>query len=338
MQKNHAIEYHSLQKHFAQFCKDTELLPKKTPVFMIDSHSRIVIKRGNVSDGLVFENLGEILSQKEFEFFTSAAKKGDASAVFLEDGKRKEFAVVSKIRDGFSRCVVCSYGEDGCRGISDYYEKLCSYKDYLDSFSGVVCSNYPRIPIMSMLRMRTSGVYHLMNMALSESSSDSRKESAVPFVTALEKLSDFVAKTSEGFGDICKISICGSNVPVMLSVRLMNVIVSCMGFVARDSDDGKLLMNVSEKNDVSVILSLCSGKTCETRSGIYKEHILSILDGMGIPNRYYENEGKCTFELELKKAAEREVVLSEPEKIQEIADGCISQEWLEDVICTIMDI
>lgn len=338
MQKNHAVEYHSLQKYFAAFCNDTKLLPAKTPIFIIDSRMRIVLKRGQMPKGICFENLGGLLSRKEFEFFASVRKSEDASAVFLEDGKNKEFAVISGIQDGFSRCVVCSYCEDNCTGLSDYYEKLCSYKGYLDMFSGVSCSGYPRMPVTSMLRMRASGVYHLMNMALLEPSSAHLKESAVPFITALEKLAVFVGKTYENFGDICKISVDGDNVPVMLSVRLMNIIVSCMGFVARDSDDGNLFLDVSERNARLAVLSVSSKKKHIGRGGIYKDHILQMLDGMGISYRYSEKEGVCTFELELKRADVSETVMSEPEQIQEITDSCVSQKWLEDVICTIMNI
>ena len=336
MQKNHAVEHSSLQKYFSDFCKDAELLPDKTPIFMTDSRMRVVIKRGQIRWKDHFENLGGLLPQKEFEFYLSVRKNNDAAAVFLDDGKSKEFAVISKIGGGFSRCVVCCYGEEMCKGLSDYYQKLCSYKDYLDLFSSVVCSNYPKMPVISVLKMRLSGVYHLMNMAFCKPSTDKVRESAIPFITALEKLAGFVEKTSSDFGDTCKIYIDGENVPVMLSVGLMNILVSCMGFVMRNSKDGKLFLNVSEKDRGIAVLSMSVNGCGDAISSIYKDHMLGMLDELGISYRYSKNTGSETFDLELKRASVKDAVISEPEKVQTITDGCLDQKWLEDVIYTII--
>lgn len=338
MQKNYAVEQHSLQRCFARFCKDTELLLGKAPVFVIDSRARIMMKRGCFSQGNGFESAGGIFSCKEHEFFASVRKNSDIAAVFLEDGKNKEFVVISKIGDGFSGCVVCSYGEEKCNSFQDYYQKLCSYKDYLDLSCGAVCSNSSSLAVTDLLRIRISGVYHLMNMATPEPSQIHIKESAIPCVLALEKLSGFIVKTSESFGEKCEISVGGENVPVMLSVRLMNVIVSCMGFVLRDSDDGRLFVSVSQRDEYTAALSVSSKKKRVGRGGIYKSHLLKMLDGMGVCCRCAENEETRTLELELKRAHVRDVVMSEPEQVQGVADKCFSQEWLADVICTIMDI
>lgn len=171
---------------FERFCREVHILPQDTPFFLIDGAGHIVCgKRLEKAD---FESIYSLIDERETEYFQSRMTLSDAFVA--ESRSSKECIVVSKDDFGFSRCVVCSSSEKGSIGLHDYALRLCSYRDYLESFENLAVSPLPRMPVKWLFGLKISGVLELMDLA--RAGRDADRTITFPLMTGLEKLCRFI--------------------------------------------------------------------------------------------------------------------------------------------------
>lgn len=330
MQKNTPVALHRVPKLFAKFCSDMEILPSYTPIFIIDGRGRIVEKK-NVAQSGAFPNIVCMVSNNDMGLVLSGRKTDDAYAVEASFGEGKDFIVVSKDEDEFSRCVVCSASENGCVKLRDYLEKLSCYRDYLDSFASLVFSSSARTPVMRMFRTRISGATELLR--LSEDGEKGRNVS-IPLRLALEKLAGFAL--SERFGRKAQIVLDGVSPDISVSVpdSFFKLVISVVAMQLRHSKSGKISISAqtSLQNGTAVITMFGDGFSGAEE--LYNNAIVKAFERAGLMCRM-ENE---TFEFVLELSHEKTEILMDSEPIIARIDMAFADELISDMYFTIADI
>ena len=335
MQKHSPVKYRKVTSLFTKFCSDMEMLPSYTPLFMIDSLGRIVNRKRLSLSKESFESIYNLVDAGEIPFIHQKSKICDAYTVkgLVDDGKN--FIVVSKDKDGFSRCVVCSFSEDRCIKLHDYIEKLYSYKDYLDSFSSLAFSSSLHIPAKRIFKTRISGALSLVELA-SGLDKDMEKKISFPVFLALEKLCAFAEKANDAkvvlFGkDNCSESVV--NVPE----AFFKLMTSAIALVQRHSINAAVSVYVQgvpceEKVKITLI---CNSK--HTENDIYERALLSAFREYGFECGVVDDGKEYALFFDMPLYTKAEIVLSDIIVISERIDALVADSVLVDMYDTISD-
>ena len=261
--------------------------------------------------------------------------KSDAYAVRgrIDDGKN--FIVVSKDRDGFSRCVVCSYSEDKCIRLHDYIEKLCSYKDYLDSFSSLAFSSAARLPAKRLFRMKLSGALELVNLA-SGRENDGERRFSFPVSLALEKLCAFASKTGSGVVEFSDKGVDAETV-VNAPEAFFRLIVSAAALVMRHGVNAKVSVSAEKLTDDLARIVFVTQSRKEGRD-IYESALVSAFRDRGIDCRVLDDAKEYSLFVDVPLEKREKIVLADVYEISTRIDFLISEQVLMDMYCTISDI
>lgn len=319
---------------FSKFCLDMQILPQGTPIFLADSDGRIVSKRKLPVCKDCFDSIFGLTDEKDIPFLSEQRKLKDAFAVKgrIDDGKN--FIVVSAVGEGFSRCVVCSYSERDCIRLHDYIEKLCSYKDYIDSFRGLAFSEKANIPAKRLFKMRISGALELVELS-SSADKDERKLS-FPVVLALQKICAFAQKANGGnvnfdMGEVDESTI------IKAPESFFRLTVSAIALVLRHSRNGRVGVCVKRVPETDFVrISFVT----ENRSGVHD------LYGDVLVGAFLQRGFECgvmtdekTYGIYFDAVLEKQVkpVLFDVAVMSEQIDSVVSEEIVSDLFFTLSD-
>ena len=336
MQGHIPVRHNRAQRIFSRFCMDMEMLPPYTPLFLVDESGHITNKKGLKTSKTDFESLYNLVSQAEAQSLFHKMHTCDAYAVSgkLDDGKN--FIVISGDSDGFSRCVVCSYSEKGCVKLHDYIEKLCSYKDYLDSFSNLAFSSMARLPVKRLFKIKLSGALELAELSAG-TQNDSQRRISFPIGVALDKLAEFVAKSGGGSIELLRQGSdfdCVVNVPELF----FKLMVSAMANAVRYGRNGKVQVSAKAlPRDKSVRITLLA-KGGEQGEAVYEKALVRAFEARGMLCGIREYDGEYMFYVDLPVKDIDKAVVSDVDVVLKEIDGLMSEQALSDLYFTIADI
>lgn len=335
MQKHFPVKYRKSASLFTKFCSDMEILPPYTPIFLIDSFGRIVNKKRLVTKKEDFESIYNLVESEEIPFIHESSKTSDAFTVKgrIEDGRN--FIVISKDRDGFSRCVVCSFSEERCTKLHDYIEKLYSYKDYLDSFANLAFSSSVRLPAKRIFKTRISGALSLVEL-LSGDDNDTDKKISFPVSLALEKLCAFAAKANGGNVSLKKESSFSESI-INVPEAFFKLMTSALALVLRHSMNmiaNVIVENVSSDDFVKITIKAAS---VHGESDIYERALMSALRVHGFECGVVYDKNEYSVFVTAPVYRKEELVLSDVAAISQRIDHIIDDAVLKDMFDTICD-
>lgn len=336
MYKTSPVKLHRAATVFSKFCSDMEILPSYTPLFLIDLSGRIVNKRKLVTKKEDFESIYNLVFEQELPFMLEESACRDAYAVKgnIDDGKN--FIVVSKDRDGFSRCVVCSYSEDKCIRLHDYIEKLCSYKDYLDSFSDLAFSSAVRLPAKRLFRMKISGATELVNLAMGKESDNGRRIS-FPVSLALEKLCAFASKASGGEAVLEKNQAAAETV-VNAPEEFFRLVVSAAALVMRHGTNSKVHVSVKKNVKKQCARIAFTSKRGAGEKDIYERELILAFRRRGLDCDVTDGDDEYSLYIDVPLEKREKLVLSDVFAISVMLDDLMDEQVVRDMYYTISDI
>lgn len=336
MQKTPPVKLHKTAALFSKFCSDMEILPSYTPIFLVDMSGRIIYKQRLITSKEDFESIYSLVHDEEIVFMQERGLARDAYAVRgrVDDGKN--FIVVSKDSDGFSRCVVCSYSEDKCIRLHDYIEKLCSYKDYLDAFSDLAFSSMARVPVKRLFRMKISGALELVNLASGNARADERRIS-FPLSLALEKLGAFAGRTNCGSVSFINDDTF-SETAVSAPESFFRLVVSAMALVIRHSTNAMVNVFVSKLSDTDNMRVTFVAKSRGNIQDIYERELVSAFRYRGLDCGISDNGKEYSLFVDLPVEKRKPLVVSDVAEISARLDSVMDEQTLIDMYYTILDI
>lgn len=303
---------------FEKFCKDVHVLPPDTPVFLIDGIGRILLRKrfGQVD----FESIYSLLNERDAESFRKRMMLVDAFVVESKDAEGKNFIVVSKDDYGFSRCVVCSSSEKGSIGLHDFVARLCSYRDYLESFDNLVTSSMPRIPVKWIFGLKISGVLEIMDLAGAER--DTGKNMTFPLMIGLEKLCSFIQKVNENKTELLY-DESDREIYVTVPEVFFKLVVSAAALAERFSHTGKVKLSAYKTEESgSVMISINTrGKGYE--GDIFEKALICAFEMTGFRCRVVDADGDYCIRFE--------VPLAKPEGIV-VSDVAVVSSWIDELL------
>ena len=335
MQKTPPVRLHKSVAVFSRFCADMQILPSYTPIFLVDMSGRIIHKQRLITSKEDFESIYNLIHDEEISFIKEQSFVRDAYAVRGRIGDGKNFIVVSKDSDGFSRCVVCSYSEDKCIRLHDYIEKLCSYKDYLDSFSGLAFSSMARVPVKRLFRMRISGALELVNLASGFDRADERRIT-FPVSLALEKLSAFAAKMNGASFSFLSEGA-DSETAVSAPESFFRLAVSAMALVISHSANATVKVALKLENADKVRITFTAKSRGEMQD-IYERELISAFRQRGLECGISDNEKEYSLFIDVPVEKKKPLVVSDVAEISAQLDSVMDEQALVDMYYTISDI
>ena len=333
MQMHSPVKCRKSASLFTKFCLDMEMLPSYTPIFLIDSFGRIVGKKKLVTKKEDFESIYNLVDPDEISFIHENSEISDAFAVKGQVDDGKNFIVVSKDKDGFSRCVVCSFSEEKCTKLHDYIEKLYSYKDYLDSFASLAFSSVARIPAKRIFKTRISGALSLVELA-SGTERDMEKKISFPVSLALEKLCAFAAKANGGKVLLHKEKTYTESV-INVPEAFFKLMTSAVALVLRHSVNMQaevFLENISSDKFVKITLKSTSR---QGKADIYERALVSAFREYGFECDVLDDGKEYALLITSPVYRKAELVLSDIAEISERIDFLIDDDNLHDIYDTI---
>ena len=334
MQNADAVTLHKSHLLFKDFCYDMEILPSYTPIFLIDSRGRIAEKRKLSLSESDFSNIVSITAKEDALQLSEAMKLRDVFVIEASFGKGKDFIVVSKDKYGFSRCVVVSCSDENCTKLHEYFEKLSSYKDYLDSFASLSFGNGIRTPAVRIFKSRMSGALELLR--LSENGTEGRKLS-FPLKLAIGKLADFALSLQ----DFCACSIdvdgVGANIAVKTSENFFKLTVALLGLMIRQAKGTDVKIRAIEDGEGGVYINFgIKGK--EFDNEMFRDALVRAFRRSGIDAFTTMGDGEINFCIRTERLIETGVILSDAEKIMLEIEELISDNVVSDLYFMTADI
>ena len=335
MQRTNAVNLHRSGRIFSVFERDMEILPSYTPLFLVDTRGRVVENRKlNMSKG-GFSNIISEVCEEDRAFFVSSHGSKDAVVVRAVFGDGKDYIVVSKDSDGFSRCVVCSLSENNCMHLHEYYEKLSCYKDYLDSFSSLVFSCAARTPVLRMFRTRINGTAELLRLTEGKAAD---KMLRFPFDIAAGKLCDVAKAMHRDAGSDIFIDIHGEDVVINAPESFFKLVLCLMAYGLRCSRSGEVSLSAKEIPGQQLALISLSAKEFSDESEIYIKALSGAFERAGLPFKSEIEGNEMVFSFVSELAREREEVLSDSAVIAREITGILLQEGVFNMYSTVADI
>ncbi len=315
---------------FERFCREVHILPQDTPFFLIDGAGHIVCgKRLEKAD---FESIYSLIDERETEYFQSRMTLSDAFVA--ESRSSKECIVVSKDDFGFSRCVVCSSSEKGSIGLHDYALRLCSYRDYLESFENLAVSPLPRMPVKWLFGLKISGVLELMDLA--RAGRDADRTITFPLMTGLEKLCRFIQTVNQSqtelITDGTEEGIC-----ITAPEAFFKLVVSAAALAERFSKTGKVCFSIGRADEVNAVRINIFTKGRGDEGDIFERALVSAFEALGFYCGIVDSEDIYRIWFEAPVATPEAITVSDAAVISSIIDRLLENETVSALHFTISD-
>ena len=334
MQKNEGLIFSFSDKFVSDFHREMEILPTGTPLFVCDARGKILYKYKFETGKDMPDDISLLPDDDELSFYLSERTKRDCLAVEISKDSDDEFLVLSKTETGLVRGVVCSCRESQSKRLCDYLEKLCSYKDYLSSFSTIAFSDLSELSLMKRLTSRINGAGYLMKLCDYDFLENEEKYD-FPIVTAMRKLALFVEGNCDGMSVNVKDFTKETQAVVNIPIRFLRIMVSCMSLAARYSKDGKVDVELFSDNCKEVKINIFALSYVDVKQDVFAKTITRSLNGMGIDVNMFSGGGKYCIEMQLEISEKKSVSLAEEDELMRIVSGLFAETALCDMVYTI---
>ena len=315
---------------FERFCREIHVLPPDTPIFLIDSAGHIVFRKR--LEKTAFESIYSLIDESQTESFQSHMTLADA---FVAEGKdSKDYVVVSKDEYGFSRCVICSSSEKGSIGLHDYALRLCSYRDYLESFENLVVSPLPRMPVKWLFGLKISGVIELMDLARAERDAD--RIITFPLMLGLEKLCRFIQKVNRNRTELLTDGT-QESIYVTAPEAFFKLVVSAAALAERFSRTGKVSISVGQAYEINAVRINIFTKGKGDEGDIFEKALVSAFETLGFYCGVVDSEDVYRIWFEVPVATPAVITVSDVAVISSVIDKLIENETVSALHFTISD-
>lgn len=335
MQKNQGLIFSFGDKFVSDFHRDMEFLPPNTPLLVCDERGKILYKYRLDIRKECFDDVGLLLCDKELDFYLSQRKNKDSLLLEMSEGRNDDFLVLCKTNGGLSRGVVFSSAENGCTRLSDYFEKLCCYKDYLSSFSDIAFSEMSGLPTLRRLDSRVNGTGHFLELCNFDFL-ENEERFAFPISAAVDKISSFVSAADYGMTVVVEKLLENDNKAVVVPLRFFRIFISCLGVAARYSKTGKIKVLISEQVKGCISIKITTPCSKEQGTDMFEKAARFALEGLGIPVRTLFSDGIYNLEMMLETHRAEEVTLAEEDELTRQIMYIVSDSALADMIFTII--
>ncbi len=251
-----------------------DFLSSGTGLFMTDCLGTVINSRYLYFDKDTFPVLCDMVNDEDYLRFLSHKNKIPAFVMCENHSEAKDFVLVIPYKQGFQRGVILKCGDKGFTSLSDYYQHLCTYKDYLSSLSTLSFSPSSQKALSVVFGMKLSGIFHLLKLSSFDDVSD--KGFPCPVVIFLDKVQALV----QGMGKN-NLIVSGSaidNIYIDTIPRFLKIFLSCIALCFRKSTgDVNLLLSV---HDDSLTFKIHT-KSCGCDFDIFESNIVSALSMNG---------------------------------------------------------
>ncbi len=315
---------------FERFCREVHILPPDTPVFLIDGIGHIVFRKR--LEKAAFESIYSLIDEMDTEYFQFRMTLADA---FVAQSKNpKECIVVSKDDFGFSRCVICSSSEKGSIGLHDYALRLCSYRDYLESFDNLAVSPLPRMPVKWLFGLKISGVLELMDLARAERDID--RIITFPLMMGLEKLCGFIQTVNQNQTELVTDGTEG-NIYITAPEAFFKLVVSAAALAERFSRTGKVSFSVRRVDEANAVRINIFTKGRGDEGDIFERALVSAFEALGFYCGIVDSEDTYCIWFEASLAKPDGIAVSDIAEVSSQIDGLLEDETVSALHFTISD-
>lgn len=319
---------------FERFCREVHVLPADTPVFLIDGSGCIICKQRLMLADTDFSDIYSLIDENDTEYFRTQMTLTDAFLVQRRDGGGREYIVVSKDDFGFSGCVVCSGSEKGSLDLCDFVTRLCSYRDYLESFDNLAVSPMPRMPVKWLFGLKINGVLELMELTRA----DREPETSItfPLMMGLEKLCRFIEKVNENETRLLTDGVDGETC-ITVPEAFFKLVVSASALAERFSRTGKVNVDAQKidgRNSVRISI-FTHGRGEE--GDIFEKALVSALESLGFYCGVRDADGVYCIWLEAPIAAPEAVTVSDAAYMSSLIDSLLENDAVSALHFTIAD-
>lgn len=323
-----------ITQSFCDFTRDMRILPKDTPLILACLDGQIKRTKNLPSYfKMPYPTLAKFIDKNDFKVcFDELSKKGVCIARTSKD--QKSFLVISLDDRAMLRCIGATFAENGVLSLDDYLLKLCSYKDYLDSFERLHYDTDNRLPFIKMLKSRISGASSIIEISNSQNRDTfQRKILAEDFI---KMLCSFI-KLSDAPLEIKVTSACNDGGRGIFVTRdFLKLCVSCTGLVIKNSKYASIELCTFEKDDF-VFLKMSTQRRNVKEVSIYEDAVLRALDLCGYSFEFDTKNDTYSIVFKLKSIPKTELVLSDAKKDEEYLSALLRQEMLQNIFLCVSD-
>ena len=334
MQKNEGLIFSFSDKIVSDFHREMEIVPDNTPLFVCDNHGKILYRYRFEMPQNAVDDISALADEEELAFYLAERTRHDCIVVEMTRDKSDQFIVLSKTESTLTRGVVCSCSESTSQRLCDYFEKLCSYKDYLSSFSTIAFSDLHEFSPVKRLMTRINGTSSLMELCDFDFLANEEKY-YFPLVAAVQKIAAFVEANCEGLKVDVTDRLDGFEAIVKIPLRFLKLLVSCISLAARYSKNGRVSAEICSVCGCKANINISTPSYVDTNSDILAKTITHSLNGMGIVVNIHSHRGMYTIEMELSTEEKKAVSLAEEDELMYIVSELLSQTYLSDMVYTI---
>ena len=323
-----------IPQYFTNFTRDMRILPNDTPLILAALDGQIK-KTKNLPSCLKmpFPTLSKFIDKGDFKLcYDDLLSKGVCIARTSKD--EKCFLVISLCDGLLLRCIGASFSENGALNLDDYLLKLCSYKDYLDSFERLHYETDNSLPFIKMLKSRISGASSIIEIANTQGKNTLQRKVAaddlVKMLLSFTKLSDAPMQISVEAN--CKTNGTG----IFITQDFLKLCVSCLGLVIKNSKQADVVLEALEEGGF-VYLKMKTKSKKSTGHCVYESAVLRALGLCGYNFSFCNQDGIYAISFRLKAVPAAELVLSDAKKEQEYLSGVLSTEETHNIFLASSD-
>lgn len=319
---------------FSDFNNEMRMLSNDTPLILAGLDGHIKKTRNLPSDlKTLFPTLAKLIDTTEYgDLFNTLTKNGVTIARLNKD--KISFMVISLCEGSLLRCIYASFSQKNFLSPDDYLLKLCSYKDYLDSFERLHYDTNNTLPFIKMLKSRISGTSSIIELSNTQNLVTEQKR--VIIFDLMNMLGGFI-KTSD-FPLCASVDIKCQNKACAVSVSrdFIKLCVCVAGLVIKNSKFGDICIKMSQ-NGKKVYLELCTENSKNNKNSLYEE---SLLKAFAVHNTFCKiskDDGQYSILLELEALPETQMVINDAKAQQQDLFYDFSTTGLLDIFLTASD-
>lgn len=325
--------YENTDREMALLVKETDMLPRYTPIFLSDIAGRILNARNLKAEKDDFLSVARMISQSECEKYLSQREQNDCLVMHMKSNP-KDLLVLTKNDGDVLHGVICSYSEKNCIKLDEYYEKLLSYRDYLDSLTRISLVPQLHMPAIKLFEVRMGGVSQLLRF--SSVSFRAHEYMDVPLSMLMEKVAGFVKNVSEN--SAMRISIdCDRDKSANIPVCFINLLVSCISLAVRHSRDAYVRMGTKNTDDgYTIIVVETDIMHTDEKSDVYESALSGAFINMGVGFEILKRDGLYSIHMRLETKEIKKEVLAEADEITRMLSRVLLETDVSDLVYTII--
>ena len=329
MRKTSALDLRGLATLFSSLEKETSFLPPHTPIFLADGYGRVLKSRGHLISRLGSSSLCGMMSEENYRKYLSVMETGDV-CVAETAGEKKSFILISKEKYNILRGVVTRFSDEYCKDLSEYFDRLCLYRDYLFSFGDISHITAGSHDVTELIITLIGGVYALTT--LSHPDTDSTRSAVVDADTYIQKLLRLIARTSDCGFDRLSFESPPVTAFIGVSMHVTRFLAACASILIRQSG-GNVCASL-ERVGTKVFFSL-SAKVCGGENGSIYDKAVSSAANTVIGFSIFRSNGIIKAVAEFDIILPEKVVISDITLLSENISELLSDRQLREIIFTI---